>query len=79
MSKCEYRKSLEEITLKENFFLKELPNIWKLRELKIRCILKIIEKKIFKSDSQINQKIKCIENCSNKIENLIKNWLENLY
>jgi hypothetical protein len=79
MSKCEYRKSLEEIILKEDYFFKELPYIWKLRELKIRCILKIIEKKIFKSESQLNQKIKSIENWCNKIEIEIKNWVQNLY
>lgn len=77
MSKCQYRKSLEDIIEKEDLFY-EINFFWKMRELKIRCMHKILEKKMFKSNSPFNQKKKSIDTWNNKIENEIEIWIGNL-
>jgi hypothetical protein len=77
MSKCEYRKALEDLIEKEDKFY-DLSFFWKIRELKIRCMQKILNKKIYKSNAPLNQKIKSIDNWNHKIENEIENWIVSL-
>jgi hypothetical protein len=77
MAKCKYRKALEQVLENENKF-NELKLSWKIKELKIRCMQKILNKKMFKSNSHLNQRIKSIDNWNFKIENEIDIWMENL-
>ncbi len=77
MSKCKYRKAFEEMLENENKF-NDLNFFWKIRELKIRCMQKILNKKMFKSNSPLNQKLKSIDNWNLRIENEIEIWIGNL-
>lgn len=74
MAKCKYRKALEDIIMREDLFY-DMENFWRIRDLKIRCMLKILEKKIFKSDASATQKLKSIELWTFKIEAEIETWI----
>jgi hypothetical protein len=77
MSKCQYRKALEDIIEKEDKFY-DLTSFWKMRELKIRCMQKILNRKMFKSKSSSYEKIKSIDNWTYKIEKEIEIWIGKL-
>lgn len=73
LSKCKYRRALDEIERKEDLFY-DMEN-WKIKELKILAILKILNKKIYKSESSKNTKLKSIETWLKKIDVIIDNWI----
>jgi len=77
MAKCKYRKTLEEITAREDIFF-DMEIFWQVREYKIKCLLKILERKIFKSDAPAIQKQKSIETWILKLENEIEIWIGTL-
>ncbi len=77
MAKCKYRKILDDINSREEIFV-DFDFFWKIREYKIKCLLKILDRKIFKSDSPLSQKIKSIENKISIIENEISSWIQSI-
>lgn len=82
LSNCKYRKVLEDIVIKQNLF-EELPDYWKLRELKIRSMLKIVSKKLIKYDknvltSQPPNKCKSIETWLVRCDVDLDKWLVDL-
>ena len=74
MRQCKFRKVLEDILSREDLFY-DLEIFWKIREYKIKCMLKILEKKMFKSGANLNSKNKSIENWNSKIESEIEIWI----
>jgi len=50
LSKSKYKKVIKDIQSKENIYA-ELPSSWKLKELKIRAMLKLIERKLNKLET----------------------------
>jgi hypothetical protein len=79
MAKCNYRRTLADIKLKEELFQNlEIKNLWKIKEAKVNAMLKIFEKKLYKSEFQKSQRQKSLENWMKKIDEIIENWLKNL-
>ena len=77
MSKCKYRKTLEDIISREEMF-HDMEIFWKLKKYKIKCMLKILHKKMFNSEAQQNIKLKSIDLWTTKIESEIESWIGNL-
>jgi len=77
LSKCKYRRALDEIERKEDLYY-EIENSWKIKELKVITILKILNKKIYKSESPKHLKLKSIETWLRKIDVIIDNWIKSL-
>ena len=77
MSKCKYRKALEDIMTREDLFY-DLDCFWRIREYKIKSMIKVLEKKIFKSDAPEKLKVKSIEMWTYKIESEIEGWIGQL-
>ena len=76
MSKCKYRKVLEDLQTKQGVF-STIKDCWKLNELRIRCILKIVNRKLYKYENN-QQKMKSVENWLIKVENDIDEWFDNI-
>ena len=76
MSKCKYRKVLDDLRLRQSMFVM-LKDSWKLNELKIRSLNKIITRKIFKYET-IPQKAKNIESWLALVDNEIDEWFETI-
>ena len=76
MSKCKYRKVLEDIQVKLGIF-DSIKESWKLKEIRIKCILKIVNRKLHKYENNF-QKQKSIENWLNKVEWEINEWFEDV-
>lgn len=78
-NKHKYRKCLDEIEDKENLFL-ELQDKWKITEVKVRCIMKIIDKKFSKYiGTKIGEvKLKSVEEWLKKLDEEISKWTESL-
>lgn len=72
--KCKYRKVLEDIKEKEILFL-EFKDRWKIIDLKIRCMLKIINKKFSKYGGS---KIKGMETWLQRVDTEVDRWYESL-
>ena len=70
MNKCMYRKVIDEIEMSISKF-ENLRFFWRIQEVKIRSILKIIYRKIFKHEFNNNKK-RNIE--SNKVRKGISNF-----
>ena len=79
MNKCRFRKCLDDIKDKELLF-SEYKNNWKITEMKIKCMLKIINKKFIKytGGNLISSKIKGLENWLLRVDNEVEKWFENL-
>lgn len=78
-NKHKYRKCLDEIEDKENLFL-EIQDKWKITEVKVRCIMKIIDKKFSKYiGTKIGEvKLKSVEEWLKKLDEEISKWSESL-
>jgi hypothetical protein len=78
LSKCKYRKVLDDIQQKEPLFKEEganglILNYWKLNELKIKSMFKIVFKKLLKYETMnINTRVKNIESWLLKIDSELK-------
>jgi hypothetical protein len=78
LQKSKYRKVIEEIEAKQLLFT-SCHNQWKLIELKIKCMLKIIQKKVTKIDNQTNlNQIHSIDTWFLKLNLQIDNWYDYL-
>lgn len=77
LSKCKYRRAFEVIERKENLFI-DYVDSWKIKEIKIITILRILNKKIYKSESSKQSKEKSIENWLKKIDNVFDIWITNI-
>lgn len=77
MSKCKYRKTLEDIISREEMF-HDMEIFWKLKKYKIKCMLKILQKKMFNSEAPQNFKSKSIDLWTIKIESELESWIGNL-
>ena len=73
MFQKKYRKVLEDIQNKEPIF-KTTKNFWLLRELKLCCIFKIINRKI----SADKAKYKTTDYWVNKIKSILEEWWEDI-
>ena len=78
ISKCKYRRVISEIESKDEYF-EEINNNWNLRQLKIVCILKILDKKLKRIETIKNLKTKSIDNWIKKIDNILEGWFNNIY
>jgi len=76
MSKCKYRKVLEDLQTKQGVF-STMKDCWKLTELRIRCILKIVNRKLYKYENN-QQKMKSVESWLIKVENDLDEWFDNI-
>jgi hypothetical protein len=70
MKKCKYRKALEEIKSAENKF-SDAPNRWRIYDLKIRCINKIVARKFTK---YTGSKIKSLETWLKRMDYELDRW-----
>ena len=76
MSKCMYRKVIEEIDINHSIFHK-LENFWRVREVKIKCYLKIVNRKIFKYEFYTSKK-RNIENWLDMIDREIDVFMKDI-
>ena len=74
MSKRKYRKVLDEVRNKEEILFNS-KGYWKIQELKLNCICKIISHKLNKYE---NNKAKSYESWNKRQEKILDKWLDSL-
>ncbi len=77
LSKSKYRKTLDELEYKEGLF-SDIEKSWKIKELKIKSILKIVHRKIYISDNPRNVTLKSIEKWLFRLDDIFLKWIEEI-
>ena len=73
MSQRKFRKVIEDIRNKEVHFYK-LDNFWKLKEIKVRCMMKIVKRKVENDGG----KYKSTEYWMNRVGKILEEWQDKL-
>lgn len=78
LSTCRYRRCINLIEFKELDFHELAEVSWKITHFKAICILKILEKKLYKSEAPKISKMKSIDAWLRKLDIILDAWLSNI-